>query len=516
MSSINTNGIDVNYPIPGQNNSSQGFRNNFAAIKNNLDVAGNELSDLQNKVVVKSALNNTVVNNDMANTLISNASTRSFRATSYNLGNALSGTVLIDASLGDLQYGTIAGDVQLQFGSWAPYGTQSNVQLQLSISNTLAVISFPTEVVYSNNNFGLTTIENYGGGAGEGNVSIPYGVSQLNFNFSTLDCGNTIVMGPSNRPRQTTQIQQRAPSPKGFQGDVVGTTCVDPGAVQLTVSNTYANDRISTSDTSTLYVDQPVVFTGTTFGGITAGTTYYVAAIPSSTDFTIATSAGGSNVNLSAASGTMYANPVQYFYVATQDYNSTEYTKTVSQTIPTVTLSSVIITGTAGQFSCSAAAETLVVGQPVVISGTFGGTGSITGYTDPTTYYIVATNGSTTFTLSTTVGGAGVTTTAGTPTGLTYTVSTNVVVLDNTTSLVVNSPVIFTGDTDEANTNIISSIVYYVKTIPDGTSITIARSRTNGVADSTVTLGAWTAGNNFSATSYVGSDIWKRVALNSW
>ena len=82
-------------------------------------------------------------------------------------------------------------------------------------------------------------------------------------------------------------------------------------------------------------------------------------------------------------------------------------------------LTTVVITGTAGQFSCAAA--TLAVGQTVTISGTFGGTGSITGYVNPTTYYITVTNGTTTFTLSTTPGGAGVTTTTGTPTGLTYT-----------------------------------------------------------------------------------------------
>ena len=84
------------------------------------------------------------------------------------------------------------------------------------------------------------------------------------------------------------------------------------------------------------------------------------------------------------------------------------------------TLSGVVITGTAGQFSCTAAA--LFVGLQVVISGTFGGTGSITGYSNPTTYLISATNGSTTFTLVT-LGGAALVTTAGTPTGLTYTIS---------------------------------------------------------------------------------------------
>ena len=87
------------------------------------------------------------------------------------------------------------------------------------------------------------------------------------------------------------------------------------------------------------------------------------------------------------------------------------------------TLSGVTITGLAGQFSCTAASQTLVVGQTVKISGTFGGTGSISGYSNPTTYYIIATNGSTTFTLSTTATGSGVTTTVGTPTGLTYAVA---------------------------------------------------------------------------------------------
>jgi hypothetical protein len=101
--------------------------------------------------------------------------------------------------------------------------------------------------------------------------------------------------------------------------------------------------------------------------------------------------------------------------------NSTTYTITSATTASgATTLSGVAITGVAGQFSCTASTYTLVVGQSVTISGTYGGTGSISGYTNPTKYYIVATNGSTTFTLSTTVGGAGVTTTAGTPTGLTY------------------------------------------------------------------------------------------------
>ena len=92
--------------------------------------------------------------------------------------------------------------------------------------------------------------------------------------------------------------------------------------------------------------------------------------------------------------------------------------------VTSLALSGVAITGTAGQFSCTAVtAGTLITGMAVTISGTFSGTGSITGYTNPTSYYIIATNGTTTFTLSATLGGTAITTTAGTPTGLTYTLT---------------------------------------------------------------------------------------------
>ena len=131
-SAINTNGINVNYPVPGINNSSQGFRDNFAAIKTDLNVAATEITDLQNNVVLKQALSGTTLNNDMANTLISNAATRGFRHSTFNLGNAISGTLVINASLGDVQTGTINGNTTIQFTGWAPSGTQSNVEIQLN------------------------------------------------------------------------------------------------------------------------------------------------------------------------------------------------------------------------------------------------------------------------------------------------------------------------------------------------------------------------------------------------
>lgn len=229
MSTINTNGIDVNYPIPGQNNTSQGFRDNFTSIKTNLNTAASEISDLQNKSVLKQALANSALNNDMANTLISNASTLGFRSTTYNLGNSLSGTVLIDLSLGDVQYGAVAANsnITLSFGNWAPTGTQSNVQLVFGFSDSNSYVNFPEEVIKANNNFGVTLLENYANIANVATVTAPYGVSQIDYRLSTLDCGNTITIEPFNRPQKATQISTRTPANIGALGDVAGTVCFD-------------------------------------------------------------------------------------------------------------------------------------------------------------------------------------------------------------------------------------------------------------------------------------------------
>lgn len=326
MSTINTNGINVNYPTPGVNNNSQGFRDNFASIKNNLNVAATEISDLQNKVVVKAALDNTVLNNDMANTLISNASTKNFRSTVYNLGNALSGTVLIDTSLADVHTGTVTGNVTLQFGNWAPAGTQREIELQLAMSNINATISFPSEVVSSNNNFGITTIENYANVANIATVTSPYDVEQLNYKLSTIDCGTSISIEPVNRPRKVTQVQERTPPPTGFQGDVAGTIAVDANylyvctdsfdsnsTISKTVTNTYSGiNEIKLENLTSIVENAPIIFEGTTFGGITAGTIYYVkdkvdanVAITISSTRTAGTA--GSAVTLTNGSGTCTA-----------------------------------------------------------------------------------------------------------------------------------------------------------------------------------------------------------------
>ena len=64
-SNIVPGNVDNTYPKAGQDNSSQGFRDNFTNLKTNLGYAKTEIEDLQSKVVLKSALTGTTLDNDL-------------------------------------------------------------------------------------------------------------------------------------------------------------------------------------------------------------------------------------------------------------------------------------------------------------------------------------------------------------------------------------------------------------------------------------------------------------------
>ena len=465
MSTINTNGIDVNYPVPGENNSSQGFRTNFTNIKDNIDVAGEEITELQNKAVLKSPISGLSLNNDMANTLISNAAVRSFRHTTYNLGTNLSGTVVINATLADVHLGTITGNTTLQIAGWAPAGTRSDIQLNFTIANREAYIIFPGTVTGS-----AEILENneYVGG----NLAIataPYSVTNLIYDLSTIDCGNTVTISPSNRPYQAGQIETRlAVTPTGFQGDKNGdlavTTSIQPVTIvetspeytagSFTIGDTYtiltsgdtdftligaadsnpgtqfvatgtgtgtgtaqldsyvAFDPVDTLEADDYWVGMAVEFTSqggnTVYGGLSAGTTYYVGDVVTGnstlpiptfsmvklyTDEDLTTPWEGTNVT-----STMQMSPINYQYVAVADYDSTAYAANIAN----------VSSNTVGLTTTPTPALSTWINAPIVFTGPNVENG---GLKENTTYYIKSAPTTETFTVSrtrTTGGVAGV------------------------------------------------------------------------------------------------------------
>jgi len=173
----------------------------------------------------------------------------------------------------------------------------------------------------------------------------------------------------------------------GIPANTTVVSKVESADVLSTVAVTGTGGQLSCASTSGLYVGQTVSVTGTT--------------TPQALASVAITSTGGA-FSCTATTG-LYVNQPVY----------------VTGTQAGVALSSVAVTGTAGQCSCTATSG-LYVGQAVVVSGTL--SGSATGISTGLTYYIIATDGTSTFTLSATSGGTAITTTAGTTTGLVFTV----------------------------------------------------------------------------------------------
>jgi hypothetical protein len=98
------------------------------------------------------------------------------------------------------------------------------------------------------------------------------------------------------------------------------------------------------------------------------------------------------------------------------------FTISTTTTVPAINPGNVVIANTAGGFTTNAF-NSYNIGDTITVSGSQLGTGAITAYTSPTTYYIKSTNQSSSFVLSATRGGANITTTAGTTTGLTFAAS---------------------------------------------------------------------------------------------
>ena len=115
-SNINPNDINGSYPVAGQDNNSQGFRDNFTNTATNFQYAADEITDLQNKAVLKAALVGTTLNNNMNGVVLSNAQLQQMTETVVPLGT-LTGSVTLNFALASYQKAAdlIPDDVDLCF-----------------------------------------------------------------------------------------------------------------------------------------------------------------------------------------------------------------------------------------------------------------------------------------------------------------------------------------------------------------------------------------------------------------
>lgn len=110
-SQINFNNINANYPVAGEDNDSQGFRDNFYNIKSALFVAKNEITDLQ----TNTAKNNTTTN--FGGNLIQNAVIQDVNQLIYDKGS-VSGTTTLDYTNGHYQSISLNTNTTITITSW--------------------------------------------------------------------------------------------------------------------------------------------------------------------------------------------------------------------------------------------------------------------------------------------------------------------------------------------------------------------------------------------------------------
>lgn len=147
-SNINPNNIDGTYPVAGQDNNSQGFRDNFTNTKTNFQYAADEITDLQTKAVLKSALTGTTLDNDMGGSLLYNFQTQQVSETVVDHG-AVSGSVTLDFSLGAVHAVTTSGSVTFSITNWPAAGRAAFMRVILTIASTSDIVTFPASVIFN-------------------------------------------------------------------------------------------------------------------------------------------------------------------------------------------------------------------------------------------------------------------------------------------------------------------------------------------------------------------------------
>ena len=189
-SAINPNNIDGAYPVAGQDNNSQGFRDNFTNTKTNFQYAADEITDLQSKVVLKQALTGTTLDNDMLGSVLANATLEDMAYTRLALGS-VSGSQTINYATAMFQTLTTTGSVSLGFSNFPPAGSEGVVNVQITVSSVAHTVTLPAAVSVNNQGIqGLNTSTNTITFAATGTYT---------FQFSTSDGGSTITVLETNK-----------------------------------------------------------------------------------------------------------------------------------------------------------------------------------------------------------------------------------------------------------------------------------------------------------------------------
>ena len=177
-SNIVPGNVDGTFPKAGQDNSSQGFRDNFSATKNNFTEAKTEIEALQTD---KANLN---AASDFADNEVTRAKFKDTSQTIYAHGTT-GGAIVLNHGNGHYQTITTNASITLSFTNWPATATLGRIVLDITFALVAHTISIPSAVIVSG---GVS-----GGDGSSDTITCPTSGRYL-YEFLTPDAGTTILM----------------------------------------------------------------------------------------------------------------------------------------------------------------------------------------------------------------------------------------------------------------------------------------------------------------------------------
>lgn len=185
-SQINPNDIDGAYPVAGQDNNSQGFRDNFTNTKTNFTYAANEITALQTYGVFTNVDNN-MNNYDIAAVNLNDVSTNRVAIATTT------GAIAINYASGQYQtIGTTTGSISLSFTNFPASGYYGSVCIRITIGSAAHTVTLPAAVSVN-----AVGVQGYAS-----NVITFAAAGVYEFNFGSSDGGSTITITENNKQIQ--------------------------------------------------------------------------------------------------------------------------------------------------------------------------------------------------------------------------------------------------------------------------------------------------------------------------
>jgi hypothetical protein len=137
-SSINFIDIDPDFPVSGQDNESQGFRDNFSLIRSALQVAQGEITDLQQKSLLKTNLSGQSLDNNMNGNSVINLKLASYVETVYGSTSSIDSNPSIEGTTVDFEFGhyhhyVVGGNITFRLSSWPLYTDASVAKIRIEL-----------------------------------------------------------------------------------------------------------------------------------------------------------------------------------------------------------------------------------------------------------------------------------------------------------------------------------------------------------------------------------------------